>query len=160
MDDKVRSMIAALALTALSSFAAAQTGPAAQYKSPDAVEERAAETWIATRGHVLSGATPTAAELRPIVARLSGATIIGLGEATHGTHEDQAFKVALIEALVRAGAVDTIAIEANRSAVAGFDRYVQSGTSDLDALVRSDSFFRVWRTDEFTELLRWVRFWN
>lgn len=138
----------------------AQPSSANAYRAPTPAEERVAESWIARHGRVLSGATPTAPQLAPIVRRLSGATIIGLGEVTHGTHEDQAFKVALIEALVRAGAIDTVAIEANRSAIAAFDRWVVGGPGELEPLVRSESFFRVARTDEFAGLLRWLRDWN
>lgn len=130
------------------------------YRAPTPAEESVAESWIARHGHVLSGATPSAIELAPIVGRLSGATIIGLGEVTHGTHEDQALKAALIEALVRAGAIDIVAIEANRSAIAAFDRWVAGGPGELEPLVRSESFFRVARTDEFAGLLRWLRDWN
>jgi erythromycin esterase len=123
-------------------------------------EEKAAIAWIAAYGTRFNPDVLTQAELAPIVARLSGARVIGVGEATHGTHQDQAFKAELIKALVRAGAIDTLAIECNRDAAAGFDHYVRTGEGDPVALVRSTSFFRIWKGDEFAGLLLWLRAWN
>ena len=55
-------------------------------------------------GHRLAETVePTAAELAPIVAKLAGARVIGLGEVTHGTHEDVAFKALLLRELVEGG---------------------------------------------------------
>lgn len=130
------------------------------YRAPSVAEEQAAVDWIAVHGHELSGAQPFPTELAPIVERLKGAKIIGLGEATHGTHEDQAIKAALIEALIRAGAIDTVAVEANRSALAGLNRYARTGAGDLTNLLKSDGFFRIWRDDEFAGLVEWIHDWN
>lgn len=125
-----------------------------------AAADPAAVRFLAGKGHRLAAADPAPADLAPIVARLSGARVIGVGEATHGTHEDQAFKAALIKALVAAGAIDTLALEANRAAGRGFDRYVRLGEGDPVALIRSPSFFRIWKGDEFAGLLIWLRAWN
>ncbi|MGJ3628430.1 erythromycin esterase family protein [Sphingomonas sp. MMS24-JH45] len=59
-----------------------------------------------------------------------------------------------------AGAIDTLALEANRVAGRGFDRYVRFGEGDPVALIRSPSFFRIWKGDEFGGLLIWLRAWN
>lgn len=127
-------------------------------QSPD--DSAAAAQWIAAYGHRLAAAEPSPAELDVLVKRLSGATVVGIGEVTHGTHEDQSFKAALIKALVSAGAVEVVALEANRGAGRGFDRYIRLGEGDPAALVRSRSFFRIWKGDEFAGLLLWLRAWN
>jgi erythromycin esterase len=124
------------------------------------VQEQAAIAWLADHGHPFDPNALSQDDFAPIVAKLSGARIMGIGEATHGTHQDQAFKAELIKALVRAGAIDTFFLECNRAAGAGFDRYVRTGEGDPAALVRSESFFRIWKGDEFAGLLLWLRAWN
>lgn len=89
--------------------------------------EDAAVTWLEQHGHRLAASEPTATDLAPIVAKFNSARVIGVGEVTHGTHEDQAFKVALIKELVRVGAIDTLALEANR--VAGTGLIVMSASA-------------------------------
>lgn len=115
---------------------------------------------VRTIGRQLASPEPNSADLAPLIDRLKGARIVGVGEVTHGTHEDQAFKAELIKALVRAGAVDVLALEANRAAGVGFDRYVRTGEGDPAALIDSPSFFRIWKGDEFAGLLLWLRAWN
>lgn len=136
----------------------AQQAPAPSAATPE--EEAAAVAWIAAHGNAFDPEATSDADLAPIVARLAGARVIGIGEATHGTHQDQAFKAELIKALVRAGAIDMLAIECNRDAAAGFDRYVRTGEGDPAELVRATSFFRIWKGDEFAGLLLWLRAWN
>lgn len=133
---------------------------AASAQAQPANDEVAAARWLQSTGHRLAAAEPTAADLAPIVARLSGARVIGLGEVTHGTHEDVAFKALLFRELVRAGAVDTLAIEANRIVGIGFDRYVREGVGDPAALILSPSAFKIFKNDEFAGLLPWLRAWN
>lgn len=126
----------------------------------NAVDEVAARAWIAKSGHRFDTAATSPADLALLVKRLAGARVIGIGEATHGTHQDEAFKAELIKALVRAGAIDTVAIECNRAAAYGFDRYVRFGEGDPAALIRSPNFFSIWRNDAFGGLLLWLRAWN
>lgn len=123
-------------------------------------EEWAASRWIALHGHPFDPSAVSAADLDPIVSRLAGARIIGIGEATHGTHQDQALKAELIKQLVRRGLIATLVLECNRDAGTAFDRYVRTGEGDPVAVVRSESFFRIWKGDEFAGLLIWLRAWN
>jgi hypothetical protein len=53
-------------------------------------EQAAVFAWVAQAGHRFEPGQSTEADLAPLVARLKGAKVIGIGEATHGTHEDQA----------------------------------------------------------------------
>ncbi len=122
--------------------------------------EAAAVDWMNTEGHPLSGADASPAELAPLAARLAGAKVIGIGEVTHGDHEDHHFKADLIEELVREGAVDVVVLESNRDVARSFDLYVREGKGDPIALMRSTSFFRVFRDEEFAGLLVWLRAWN
>jgi erythromycin esterase len=86
--------------------------------------------------------------------------VIGIGEATHGSHQDQAFKAELIKQLVTSGKVNVLLLEANRDAGEQFDRYVREGVGDPAEVLRTGSFFRIWKNDEFAGLLLWLRNWN
>lgn len=135
--------------------------PAAQAQSAASAEEEAAATgWFKAAGHAFDPSAYGEADMAPLVAQLGGARIIGIGEATHGGHQDQAFKAELIKALVRAGQVQVLMLEANRAAAAGFDHYVRTGKGDPAALIHSRSFFATWKDDEFAGLILWLRAWN
>lgn len=150
----------ALALMALAAEPGhAQSIPAVSDTARSA-SEAAAVAWINADGHALSGADASPSELAPLAARLAGARVIGLGEVTHGDHEDHHFKADLIEELVRQGAIHAIVLEANRDVARNFDLYVRDGKGDPVALMRSTSFFRVFRDEEFAGLLTWLRAWN
>ncbi len=148
-------MLALLFAAALQAQAAI---PRVFVPKPD--EEAAAVNWITTARHPLSGADAGSDELQPIATLLKGARVIGVGEVTHGDHESQYFKANLIRELVREGAIQAVALESNRDVVCQFDLYVRTGKGDPVELMRSTSFFRVFRDEEFLSLLVWLRAWN
>ncbi|MFM5948023.1 MAG: erythromycin esterase family protein [Novosphingobium sp.] len=139
----------------------ASTQPAMPDLTPaSAAEETAAVQWLNTSGKVFDPSAYGAAELAPLAELLGRAKIIGIGEATHGDHQDQQFKAELIKQLVRTGKVQVLVLEANREAGYRFDRYVRFGEGDLAAVVRGGSFFAIWKGDEFAGLMLWLRAWN
>ena len=107
-----RIAVAALASAALLqgvSAVAAPPRPVAKAATAPAgtldASERAAVAWLDANAHPLANDMPTSAELAPIVERLKGKKLIGIGEMSHGTQQDQQFKIALVEELIeRAGA--------------------------------------------------------
>lgn len=136
--------------------AAAAVSPLA----PDAASEAAAIEWIKATAHGFPSESPSESDLSPLVVALAGAQIVGIGEVTHGDHEDQAFKAELIKALVREGKIQVLLLEANRQVGVDLDAYVTGRGGDLPTLLRSPSFVRVWRTDEFAGLILWLRAYN
>jgi erythromycin esterase len=148
------------AAPASATAAAPATVPGLDLTPATAAEEAAAAHWLRTAGQAFVPDALGPDELAPLVRRVAGARIVGIGEATHGGHQDQAFKAELIKALVRAGQTDVLLLEVNREAAAGFDRYVREGQGDPVALMRSGAFFRIWRNDAFAGLLLWLRQWN
>lgn len=122
--------------------------------------EAEAIAWFKAASHPFADTTPTQLEASAFVEALGGARVYGIGEVTHGDHQDQAFKGAVIKALVRAGRVDTLALECNRLGATGLDRFARSGAGDLVALIRDKNFFRIWQDDEFADLILWLRAWN
>lgn len=123
-------------------------------------EEAAAVQWLKASGRAFDPSAYGEAELAPLTAILGKARIIGIGEATHGAHQDQAFKAELIKQLVREGRVQVLVLEANRDAGYRIDRFVRFGEGDAAEVVRAGSFFRIWKNDEFAGLVLWLRAWN
>ncbi|TCJ38386.1 erythromycin esterase family protein [Parafrankia sp. BMG5.11] len=152
-------VVAAVATSVTPAFAGSADGTAPATAQVDADEE-AARRWIAINLQAFSSNSPEPSELAAITTGLEGARVIGIGEATHGSHEDLTFKAALIKQLVRGGRIDVIALEANRAVEVALDGYVRRGVGDPVALVRSPSFFRIWRTEEFVDLITWLRAWR
>jgi len=106
----------------------------------------------------LAGADPdiTEDDLAPLLERLAGAWLIGLGEATHGDHESFAFKQRLIQSLVRRGQCDVVIFERGVAEMDAYDRYV---TGQTDTLTIGGQLYP-WVTEEVRDLLRWLRAWN
>jgi erythromycin esterase len=130
------------------------------FADPRESDEAAAVEWLGGSSHSFTEEAATSEELQPLIAALSGAQIIGIGEATHGSHEDQSFKANLIKALIEHGLADLLILESNRQVGSDLDAYVVSGRGDLATSLRSPSFFRVWRTEEFADLILWIRAYN
>jgi erythromycin esterase len=92
------------ALAALPAAAPAQAVALDRHLPP--IEERRlddarqAVAWIRHHAHPLPA---SGADLAPLAARLAEAPVIGLGEITHGSHEDMAFKAQLLRLLVEIG---------------------------------------------------------
>lgn len=106
----------------------------------------------------LAGTDPSLSDddLAPLLERLAGARIVGLGEATHGDHQSFAFKQRLIQALVRRHGCNLVVFERNAAEMDAYDHYV---TGDTDALPMGEALYP-WRTEEVRDLFRWLRDWN
>src|SRR5919108_5070177 len=114
----------------------------------------------ALRAHAipLAGTDPELAEddLAPLLGRLAGARLVGLGEATHGDHESFQLKRRLIQALVRQRGFTVVLFERGPAEMDAYDRYV-TGASDTLPLGNE---LHPWRTEEVRDLSGWLRAWN
>lgn len=99
------------------------------------------------------------ADLAPMRDVWAGTRVIGLGEATHGTHEFFKLKHRLVAFLVAELGVRVIALEASESAAVAVDDYVTYGHGD-PALALSGLGFWTWNTGEVLALLKWLRAHN
>lgn len=157
----MRKLIRAIALAAFALAVPGLSQPAMPDLKPATKEEEAAALdWLKSAGKSFEPSAYGEVDLAPLAEILGKSRIIGIGEATHGSHQDQQFKTDLIKQLVRIGKVQVLVLEANREAGYGFDRYVRHGEGDPAELIRSGSFFRIWKGDEFAELIMWLRAWN
>ena len=78
------------------------------------------------------------------------------------SHQEQVFKDSLIRNLVKVCGFNTILLEANSKAVQPLNSYIQSDTTvDIrNEMIRDYRLYWVWKTDEYVELLDWIKQYN
>lgn len=105
--------------------------------------------WLRLRAVELS-------DLSPVVPWFRDASIIALGDATHGTHEFFAIKQQLIPLLIREHGFRVIAFEAPFGEFEALRQYVLTGQGDpARALQSSDYYF--WDAQEILDFIEWAR---
>jgi erythromycin esterase len=95
-------------------------------------------------------------DLAPLLERLAGARLVGLGEATHGDHESFRFRSRLVRILVRRRGLGAVLFEAGPAEMDPFDRYVTGAVAALP----TGNELHFWWTEELRDLLVWLRTWN
>ncbi|WP_166345696.1 erythromycin esterase family protein [Phytoactinopolyspora limicola] len=101
-------------------------------------------------------------DLEPFGDMIGEATIIGVGEATHGSHEFRTLGHRLFRYLVDHHGFSTVSAELSWSTGLRLNHYVLTGQGDVrriltEELQREYSFFR---TAEIVDLLEWMRAYN
>jgi erythromycin esterase len=86
-----------------------------------------------------------------------GISVVGVGEATHGTHEFVQFKQRLLEFLVTKMGFTAFAVEAPYSLCTKINEYVLGGTEDLAALKTG---WWTADTEETDRIIEWMRKYN
>jgi len=108
--------------------------------------------------------TDPAADLRDLADLedvLRPATVVGLGEATHGTREFFRLKHRLLRLLIERLDLRLIGLEANFSETLAVDRYVVTGADSAEAALASIPTHQpIWETEEMVALLEWLREFN
>lgn len=90
-----------------------------------------------------------------IAKQLGAASIVGMGESTHGTHEFFQTKTDLFKELVQNHGFNTFFLESIDDSLAGIDAYIQTGEGRPEELV--NKLFYVYRTGEILDLVNWLR---
>jgi erythromycin esterase len=143
----------------VSVLAAAVALPAsARRDDPD----RAVAEWIDHNAAPLATTDPTAPldDLRALHHIVGGATVVGLGESTHGSHEQFQVKQRLARFLVERKGFHTVAMEEDFAGGVLLDRYVTTGEGDPRALAADMSYAVLGGTKELVDLLQWMRGYN
>ncbi len=122
--------------------------------------EAAVLPWISDNAVAFDPAAPDSLWSPEMARALDGARLIGVGEATHGSHEDAAAKAAIIMGLVASGAVQTIYLEVNSNGGRELDAFIQGEPGNPAERVRTAQIFQVFRTRALAELIGWLRDWN
>ncbi|MFE3504830.1 erythromycin esterase family protein [Kitasatospora sp. NPDC059146] len=154
-------LIPATAATATAATAGtAAAGPTASRPVPETAAVSAELDRIA---HPLRSTEPDApaAGLRALGAMIGDARVVGLGEATHGSHEFFTMKHRVFRYLVEEKGFTTFALEASWSAGLLIDAFVQGqGDGDARTLVRRVMAGSPWQRREFADLISWMRAYN
>jgi erythromycin esterase-like protein len=103
----------------------------------------------------------TAAEDPELVARLAAARLALLGEASHGTHEFYAERVALSQRLVTQHGFNALVVEADWPDAWRVNRYIRGRSDDRDAEAALSGFERfptwMWRNTVMRDFVEWLR---
>lgn len=117
--------------------------------------------WIARSALPLKGVEPGQGfeDLQPLKALVGEATVVGLGEATHGSREFFQLKHRMLEFLVEEMGFTVFALEANLPEAFAVNEFVLEGTGDP---VKALAGLRFWTctTEELLALIRWMRTYN
>ncbi|MFB7629573.1 erythromycin esterase family protein [Streptomyces sp. NPDC056149] len=102
------------------------------------------------------------ADLRSLGAMVGDAKVVGVGEATHGSHEFFALKDRLFRYLVEQKGFTTFTLEMSWSAGLRIDDYLQHGDGNRDArqVVHEAMADSPWDREEFVALVHWMRHYN
>ncbi|MCX6125023.1 MAG: erythromycin esterase family protein [Proteobacteria bacterium] len=96
-------------------------------------------------------------QIKSIAAKLAMASVVGLGEATHGTREFQNYKVALIKELITHHGFRVVAFEESLAIGGMIDERLNSASgADLLKLL----YITWWKTDDVAGLFDWIRAYN
>jgi erythromycin esterase len=95
-------------------------------------------------------------DLRPLRKILSGARVVGLGEATHGTREFFQVRHRLLEFLVEEMGYTVLAVEGSYAAFERINDYVVHGTGDRATLLAEQGYW-ILDTEEVAAIIDWLR---
>ena len=98
-------------------------------------------------------------DLQPLEKILQDVQVIGLGEATHGTHEFFEIKRRLVEFLVTQMNFTAFALESSFSDCEPINDYILTGKGDR-ATALTNQNYTAWDTEEFSAMLDWMRDYN
>ncbi|ADD45078.1 erythromycin esterase family protein [Stackebrandtia nassauensis] len=148
-----------LGLTVLAATGAAAAIAAPAWATTSSSEEVA--EWIDRKARPLRTTDPGADldDLRALRHVVDGATVAGLGEASHGSRELFRVKHRMTRFLVERMGFRTLAFEQDFAWGTLIDHYVVTGEGDPRELVSGMSS-PLWATEEILELITWMRSYN
>ena len=117
--------------------------------------------WLQVNGKAFS--TPQAgngfADLQFLRDMVGDASVVSLGEATHGTREFFLMKHRILEFLVQEMGFNLFGIEASWPEANRLNEYVHTGKGD-PAVLLSGLYFWTWNTQEVLDMIQWMRAHN
>ncbi|MFI1030127.1 erythromycin esterase family protein [Streptomyces sp. NPDC020951] len=101
-------------------------------------------------------------DLGPVGAMVGRARVVGLGEATHGSHEFVTMKHRVFRYLVEKKGFRTVALEAPWSTGRRLDAYLVHGQGDPRRIMSEDFqyAYELWNSAEYLDLVEWMRAYN
>ncbi|MGW4890875.1 erythromycin esterase family protein [Kitasatospora sp. NPDC004240] len=101
-----------------------------------------------------------ATDLRALGEMIGDATVVGLGEATQGSHESFAMKERVFRHLVEEKGFTVFALGTSWSAGLRIDEFLQGGPGDARQVVAEALAGSPWEREEFVGLIAWMREYN
>ncbi|EJR76141.1 erythromycin esterase family protein [Bacillus cereus] len=113
--------------------------------------------WLEAHAKPLKTTNPTASlnDLKPLKNMVGSASIVGLGEATHGAHEIFTMKHRIVKYLVSEKGFTNLVLEEGWDRALELDRYVLTGKGNP-----SQHLSPTFKTKEMLDLLDWIRQYN
>lgn len=152
-----------LLATAVAAMGAALIPVAAQAAPADTAQRKPNVVRALERAaHPLASTEPggNTADLRPLASMIGDAKVVGLGEATHGSHEFFTMKERVFRYLVEKKGFTTFSLEMSWSSGLQIDDYLQTGNGDVREITRQALGNSPWEREEFLSLIEWMRAYN
>ncbi|MET9470091.1 erythromycin esterase family protein [Streptomyces sp. NPDC006544] len=99
-------------------------------------------------------------DLKALTAMIGDAKVVGLGEATHGSHEFFTMKERVFRHLVEERGFTTFALEMSWTAGLRIDEYLQGGAGNARQIAGEELAGSPWEREEFVSLIGWMRQYN
>lgn len=121
-------------------------------------------SWIEDSAHPIATVDPWAPldDLAPLVPMVGHAVVVALGESVRGVrsgHEFYGLKHRILRLAVEQLGFRSMALEErDESGAAAIDEYVCTGGGDPQALLAG--LWAPWQTEEFLDVVRWMRAYN
>ncbi|MFD7031954.1 erythromycin esterase family protein [Streptomyces sp. NPDC059917] len=161
---RLLAVTAGVAATTLLAPTASAATPAPGPPDPAGARERQAAALRALEhgAHPLRSTEPggDTVDLRALDAMIGGAEVVGLGEATHGSHEFFAMKQRVFRHLVEEKGFTAFALEMSWTAGLRIDEYVRGGPGDARRTAAEALAGSPWEREEFVDLIAWMRRYN
>ncbi|GAA2616355.1 erythromycin esterase family protein [Actinomadura fulvescens] len=145
-------------LLAFTLSAAAVAGFTGTARAATAGPPEPVTAWIERNATRLTTVDPRAplGDLAPLRRTVGGATIVGLGESTHGASEQAKLKHRVVRLLVEQMGFRSIAWEDDWTLGLQLNDYILTGKGDPEAILRETG----WQSREMLDLLKWLRAYN
>jgi erythromycin esterase len=155
-----------LAVILAAVFIAATTlaAPRRRAVKPPPMDVATPAGWLAAHAafFTASESNGDVSDLAPIGPLIGDATLVGLGDGTHGTHEYFVAKRRIIEYLVRNKDFDEVDFEGEYPVFAQIDAYINGAPGDAKQLVFSptDAYYFFWEVQELVDVIECMRDYN
>jgi len=119
-------------------------------------------TWLKQNAIQLKTSDPggSDADLHLLPRVVGNASVIGLGDATFGTHETVTLDTRIVEYLVMHLQFTSLVLQNPWARSKVVDDYINGGTETPTDLMNKGELGDNWDTQEFTGLLQWMRTYN
>lgn len=117
--------------------------------------------WITAHAHPLSGGPN---DHDPLLEQIGDASLVLIGEGTHGTEEFYRERVAITRRLIEERGFSAVAVEADWPDAFRVNRYVRNHSDDRTPVEALDNFNRfpqwMWRNTIVRDFVGWLREYN